>query len=324
MPNLYVCEQGATVRKKGRELKIEKNGELLLKVEVHRLDTVVLYGNVQFSTQVLQVLMREGIEVALLSRSGKLYGQVTPPAPKNILLRQNQFSKFDIVDFCLMQSRKLVHAKLRNSAEFLKQLNWNRRDIDLREHIEDIAKQQKMVDSATSIASLNGIEGNAARIYFRGYAEGFLDKSLFRGRSRRPPKDEANALMSFGYVLLASIVQSQLDAVGFDPYLGFYHQRSYGRQSLALDMMEVFRSWIVDRFVLRAFNLGIFQKGDFDRNPSDGARLKDYALKKFFFRWDEHLDTCGFRSILNKQVDSLTNVCKGRSRFPDYHLFGAR
>ncbi len=324
MANLFIAEQGAMMRKSGRRILIEKDGQELVEIELHRLDTAVLYGNIQFSTQTLKALMRSGVEVALLSQSGKLYGQVTPPAAKNILLRKKQFDAFGSQDFCLAQSKKLMEAKFHNSLNLMKQLRWNNNSLDVSESIGSMKRQLKLVDSADSSASLNGIEGYFAKAYFKGYGTAFKDKFLFNGRTRRPPKDQANSLLSFGYVLLGSIIQAHLDAVGFDPYLGFYHKTSYGRPSLGLDMLETFRAPIVDRFVLKMFNLGVFKQSDFEASTRNGYRLNENALRRFFARWDEHIETVGFRGLLRTQCDSLAKVCKGELERPEYYLFSAR
>ncbi len=117
MANLYITEQGAYLRKTGKRLFLEKEGRKLADIDVHRVDCVLIYGNIQFSTQAVKMLLKNGVELALLSESGKIYGQLTPPVPKNIILRTNQFRLFNDKDFRLEQSKYILKAKLENSAK---------------------------------------------------------------------------------------------------------------------------------------------------------------------------------------------------------------
>ena len=180
------------------------------------------------------------------------------------------------------------------------------------------------MDGAETLDSLNGVEGSAAHFYFQAFplllkAEG-ID---FPGRKRRPPPDPVNAILSFGYTLLTSRIQSILDASGFDPYLGFLHRVDYGRPSLALDLLEPFRAPLVDRFAVRLFNLKILKPDDFDTTETSGARLKHDAMKRFFLQWEKQLTTFEFSKHLKIQTDSLANVLKDNREFPEHYRFKA-
>jgi CRISPR-associated protein Cas1 len=324
MASLYLTEQGAILRKAGNCLVVEKNNVQLLEVEIQRLDTVVLFGNIHFTTQAARLLLENGIEMALLSESGHLFGQLTPPTGKNIVLRQKQFLLFSNSGVCLDQSKLLVEAKIQNSLSVLKQFTWNEKDLDLNREMADLGKAMDEIAPAPDAGVLNGIEGNAAKIYFGGFGKVFREPFLFNGRSKRPPLDPANALMSFGYVLLGSLIQAHLDAVGFDPFMGFYHDLSYGRPSLALDLLEVFRAPIIDRFVVKCFNLKIFKADDFSQSETDGFRLSPPALKRFFTRWNEHLRQQDFGGILQEQIESLRKFCMAETELPVYYRFRAQ
>jgi len=319
-----LTEQGAYLRKAGNQIIVEKKGETLIKISAHRVNNVLLYGNIQFTTQALKLLLNHGVELALLTQSGKIFGQFTPPLSKNILLRMSQFKLFSDDSICHKQAKRLLEAKLDNSKEVLKQFVWNKRDIDLSNQIRQIEKQIGSIEKQNSQAALNGVEGIAASAYFNAFRSVFIDQSVFNKRSKRPPKDPSNALLSFCYVLLGFLIQSHLNAVGFDPYLGFYHKTAYGRPSLAIDIVEVFRAPIVDRFVVRLFNLGIMKKDDFQPSEDGGFRLDSNGIKKFFKQWDEHIKSSGFMNILRTQVDTLREVCLEKKEYPDYYTFKAQ
>ncbi|PKK82047.1 MAG: CRISPR-associated endonuclease Cas1 [candidate division Zixibacteria bacterium HGW-Zixibacteria-1] len=323
MSVLYVVEQGAVLRKTGKRIIVEKDGSQLAEVEVNRLEAVLIYGNIQFTTQVARLLLENGIEMALLSESGKLYGQLTPPMGKNVHLRQNQYLMLADGQILLNQAKLLVKTKIENSREVLKQFSYNNRQLVLSAETAELSRFYGLVDAAGSLSELNGIEGSAARVYFGGFGKSLKTTSGFAGRTKRPPRDPVNALLSFGYVLLNSIIQSSLDGCGFDPYLGIYHKIYYGRPSLALDLLEIFRAPVVDRFVNRVFNLGIFKNEDFQMTVQEGCRLNNQALKKFFINWEKYLTRIEFRDSLEKQINSLRYYFMNRTAFPEYYLFKA-
>ena len=141
----------------------------------------------------------------------------------------------------------------------------------------------------------------------------------FTGRTRRPPKDPVNAVLSFGYVIVGAEIQSLLDGVGFDPFLGFYHQTSYGRPGLALDLLEEFRHCLVDRLALSLFNMGILNENDFYNPPNGGVYLNTAGKSKFFRQYEKMLGQLtaptdtegtkkGFRSLFQKQINALNKT----------------
>ena len=185
--------------------------------------------------------------------------------------------------------------------------------------------------SADDRGMLMGIEGDAARRYFQALGKGFSGPIGFFGRQKRPPPDPANALLSFGYVLLANLIAPLLEARGFDPYLGMLHTVRSGRPSLALDMMEEFRHPVVDRFVLRTCNRRQFSPEDFDKVDGKGVRLKKEGLRRYFREWETYIDdpmagTKADQSILRTvqiQADRLAAHVRGTERYqPLRNLIG--
>lgn len=324
MPTLYLSEQGSVLHKRGDTLVVTKEGVQLLEVECHRVDTVLIFGNVQFSTQAVVEMLEHNIEFALLSMDGKLRGQLTPPLPKNILLRVAQYERIQEENFVIQQAREVVRVKIENSLEVLKQADWHNPLSDYSSARRGLEESMGKIETVERLEELNGLEGAVARHYFQAFpillkAEGIQ----FQGRVRRPPTDPVNAILSFGYTLLGSRIQSLLDASGFDPYLGFMHQVDYGRPSLALDLLEVFRAPVVDRATIRLFNLKILKAGDFTEEPDKGLRLNRESLKKFFTEWEKTLTKMDFHGILKRQIDSLAAMFKGEREYPDYYRFRA-
>lgn len=150
----------------------------------------------------------------------------------------------------------------------------------------------------------------------------------FTGRNRRPPRDPLNALLSFGYVLVGSEIQSLLDAMGFDPYLGFFHKIDYGRPSLALDLVEEFRAPLVDRFSLRLLNLGILSAEDFTRTPEGGMVLEREALKRYFAAYEKELTheialpegAQSYRDLFRRQAQRLAGALTAGETYVPFQL----
>jgi CRISPR-associated protein Cas1 len=303
--SLYIIEQGASLKKEGLEIIVEKDSKVLSAIETHRLDSILLFGNIQVTTQALRLLLEEGIQLAFLRQSGYLYGIVTPPISKNVVLRLEQYRAVQDPLTRLILSKVLVTAKLKNTLETLRQYLWNSPKPKLKDAAVSIQEMICSIQKSPTLSAISGIEGMAARTYFEAYATVFKEASIFHSRSKRPPLDPGNALLSLGYTLLAFRIQSHLNASGFDPYLGFYHRIDYGRPALSLDMLEPFRAPVVDRFVTRMFNLGVIKNDDFTSSPEEGYRLTPTALKRFFSHWEEQLSHTGFLENLNCQVDSL-------------------
>ena len=291
MTNLYLTEQGCAIRKTGKRLIVEKEGQELLEIECFKLDTLFLFGNIQITTQAITQILANNIELAFLTLSGRLKGQITPPMPKNVLLRMAQYEKSRDQQLTLALARTLVAAKIENGRRFLARHHRNKPEVgfdQIARHLEDDLAKVRKVESQ---ASLLGLEGGSARTYFRGVALACTGSMPFSGRKRRPPPDPVNALLSFGYTLVAAEITSLLDAMGFDPYIGMFHQPRYGRTSLALDLLEEFRVDAVDRLVLNLVNRNILSRRHFQDRTAEGKgfRLTREGLKIFFSAYERHL-----------------------------------
>lgn len=319
---LYVQSAGARVGKRGDELVIELRDGSKETARIGDTSHVALFGNVQISTQALQELCARGITVSYLSTGGWLYGITRGMDHKNVELRRVQFAAASDPRRCLALARRFVTVKIKNCRTMV------RRNADpAPEHT--VEKLRELCDAAGSVPSLDsllGIEGTAARLYFSSFgamlrvADGDRMSFDFDGRNRRPPRDPINALLSFGYALLAKDVAVTLLAVGFDPYLGFYHQPRYGRPALALDVMEEFRPLIVDSVVLTALNTGAIKKGDFIRRGGAVA-LTSSGRAAFLRAYERRMDELVTHPVFGYRI-SYRRVLEVQARLLARHLSG--
>lgn len=331
MSNLYLTEQGSILRKKGDRLIVEKEQQVLLDVECFKMDAVLIFGNVQVTTQALHKLFQHGIELAILTRSGKLIGQITSPATKNIELRMKQFQKYEDEAFKLKFSRNIVAGKIRNSLQLLRSFSYNHPEIGLKEEMESLQRAEHEVSQQTTLQGLNGAEGMAARFYFNGFGKMLLGDFSFDGRRKHPAPDPVNALLSLGYTMVFNEISSLLDGMGFDPYLGYYHQIDYGRASLASDLLEEFRAPVADRFALKLINNRVLSAEDFYSNPKgEGIYLTRTAMKRYFAEYEDFMnhefihpetkENAFLRRCFRIQIEKLASCIKGEGEYLPFRL----
>lgn len=338
---LYLNTQGLYVGKSGQVLKIKEKEKVIQEVRLMEICQLNLFGNIQVTTQTIQALCEAEIPIAYFSMGGWFYGLTQGLGVKNISMRREQFRLSDVPGFCLRLARSLVAGKIRNQRTLLQ-----------RNHIEPPPGALAMLkalcdqaDHAENQQELLGIEGNAARVYFENFAgmlklndESHGDRAAaaefpfdFVHRNRRPPRDPVNALLSLAYSVLAKDLTIICQAVGFDPYLGFYHQPRFGRASLGLDLMEPFRPLIADSAVLSAINTRMITSRDFVR-AGDSVALKPEGRKAFFRAYEQRMDTLvthplfgyrvNYRRILEIQARLLARVLTGE--IANYPVFVTR
>jgi len=293
---LYLQEPGSFVGKRSEHLVIKKDGKELNRVPMHAIRQVVVFGNVQLSTQALETLVANDIPIVYLTGYGRFIGTFAPAPTKNVSLREVQFRRFDDPTTCLSLAKEVVRAKLTNQRTLLMR---SLRGDEARGSHEPAAKglwdMLRGIDDAASLESLLGMEGQGAALYFGEFGR-FL-KPLpdgrgfdFTSRNRRPPRDPVNALLSFAYAMLAKDCFAAVCAVGFDPYRGFFHAGRHGKPSLALDLMEEFRPVIADSVVLTLINNEILAKSDF-LIWRDACQLTDSGRKAFFTAYEQRKTT---------------------------------
>lgn len=317
---LYIQEQGAYVGKKGATLVIRKAGEELATARLKDVSQLVLCGNVQVSTQTVHQLCEASIPVVYLSTGQWFYGVTAGLALKNAFDRAAQFQAVQDPATCLAFARQLVIDKGINQRTLLRR-NGQPTDAALR----DMAELISSAGEAPSIASLLGIEGSIARLYFQHFATFFKSRDLptqwdFNGRNRRPPRDPVNAMLSFVYALLVKECTVALLGEGLEPHWGLYHQPRHGRPALALDIMEPLRPLIADSAVITAVNTGMIRARHFNQGGS-ACLLHPAGRKAMIQAFEARLDQlvthpafdyrCSWRSAIRLHARLLARYFRG-------------
>lgn len=290
---LYVQQFNAKLARKGDVLEVSKDDKLLASARIAEVSQVVLMGNVYVTTPCLQTLMERQIPVTWHSFGGWFYGHSLGHGHKNVELRTAQYKASFDPAHCLRIARGVVAAKIANCRTLLRR-NWKPEEKPERA-LQDMKRLLEQARRCDTLESLLGIEGQAAAIYFANFRELIVrgdDASFafdFTTRNRRPPTDAVNAMLSLAYALLARGLTVTLQAVGFDPFRGFYHQPRYGRPALALDLMEPFRPLLADSCVLNAINNGEVRPADFI-SAAGSVNLHPDGRKRFIAGFERRLD----------------------------------
>lgn len=329
MSFLYITEQGAVLRKCGQRYVIEKAGTTILDIQDFKLDAILIFGNISLTTPALSELLRDGIEVAFLTRSGRLKGQLTPIKAKNIPLRMKQYELYHIPEFRLGLAKAILRSKISNQLILIRRFAYNHPEVDIGQESHELERCVLRLERQANISTLLGLEGQAARAFFAAYSKALLKRMEFPGRRRRPPTDPVNSLLSFGYTLVLNEISSLLDGMGFDPYIGFLHGISYGRPSLALDLLEEFRSPVVDRLTLTLVNKGILRTEDFSKDiQSGGLYLKRDGMRTYFEYYEKFLnqefshyqtdESVTFRKCFRIQAEKLAKAITKRAEYQPF------
>lgn len=292
---LYVLAPNAYAHLENNTVRVDVDREKRLQVPLHHLSGIVVFGNVLISPALMHRLADEGKSLVLLEESGRFKARLEGPVSGNILLRQAQHQQAVDKSFTLEFARACVAGKLKNSRAVL--MRGARESADQEEAkllsraADDLAASLRATKEAFDLETLRGIEGEAARSYFN--ALNLIVKpqmrSIFQlnGRTRRPPLDRFNALISFLYALLMNDCRSALESVGLDPQLGFLHAVRPGRAALALDLQEEFRSVLADRLALTLVNRVQLTAEDFETRPGGAVLLNDTGRRKVVCAWQK-------------------------------------
>ena len=329
---LYVQAAGARVGKSGDEFVVTPREGPKQTARLGQTSQVALFGQVQISTQAIEAALGRHIPICYFSFGGWFYGMTTGLWHKNVELRRLQFRAAESPVASLALARAFVATKIRNCRTFLRR---NAEDVPVQaiDMLRRLAEDSEQCDCAESLL---GIEGTAARVYFEHFPRLLKrpddDGNLafdFAGRNRRPPRDPVNALLSLAYSLLAKDFTVVLQAVGFDPFLGFYHRPRYGRPALALDLMEEFRPLVADSIVLNAINTGVVQRDDFV-GRGGAVFLSDSGRGRFMHVYERRMDELvthpvfgyriSYRRVLEVQARLLARFLGGEiPEYPGFH-----
>jgi CRISPR-associated protein Cas1 len=283
---LFVTTQGAYLNKEGEAVKVQVGSETRLRVPVHTLGGIVCFGRVSCSPYLLGLCGERGVAVSFMTENGRFLARVSGYTPGNVLLRRAQYRRADDLEAAAAVARPMVAAKIANARTVLLRSLRDHPDTGdpgaLRDAAAALDRGIGAAQTVPGLDAIRGVEGEAARAYF-----GVFDHLLtaqkaefaFHERSRRPPLDNVNALLSFLYAMLAHDARAACEAAGLDPAVGFLHRDRAGRPGLALDLMEEFRAFLADRLALSLINRQQVRAAGFVRAPSGGVQM-DEATRK--------------------------------------------
>ncbi|WP_417908719.1 type I-C CRISPR-associated endonuclease Cas1c [Candidatus Electronema sp. PJ] len=283
---LFVTTQGAYLAKDGETVAVRLEGETKLRLPVHTLGGIVCFGNVGCSPFLLGFCGENNVAVSFLDEQGRFLARVVGPVSGNVLLRREQYRRADDLAFSAQMARAFLSGKVGGSRNVLLRVlrdHGDKVDVEqIKQATDRLGASLRRLQEELDLDAVRGVEGDAAHVYFQHFDHLILrnkEEFFFRERSRRPPLDRVNCLLSFLYTLVMHDVRSALECVGLDPAVGFLHRDRPGRPGLALDMMEEFRP-LADRLALSLINLGQLRPKDFVLSESGGVRMKDEARKE--------------------------------------------
>ena len=326
---LYVTEQGAKIGIRGGRVRVTRHNKEIQQVRAIDISQISVFGNVQLTSQLMRAAFSRQIPVCWFSYGGWFQGIAEGLPSKHVELRRRQAAI--AAQAGLPVARRLVEGKIRNCRTFLRR---NSR-ADTGPVIAQLKRLADQATSATSVESLLGIEGTAARLYFGRFAGMLKNDELgtfdVNGRNRRPPRDPVNCLLSYAYSLLVKDLTATVIGIGFDPYLGFYHRPRFGRPALALDLAEEFRPLIADSVVVNVINNGEIRSTGFTVR-AQGVALNQQARRSFLAAYERRLDhqithptykyRITYRRVLEVQARMLGAYLLGE--IPDYIPFMTR
>lgn len=301
MPSLILSGDTLRVTRLSERLEIvrrvpDENGEHheTTQVPLFDIDRVVLVGQPSVSMPALTCLIDRGIPCFFVTRHGRWRGTLTPDNNLNAARRIRQYEQGTDPDFSLKVSRALIHAKIRNCRRVLQRLSANRNATGEAEYEQTMQTLKQYADAAVEAETVDiarGLEGIAAALYFRRLGDCFPEHIPFTTRSRRPPRDAANALLSFGYTVLMSEVEGAIRSHGLDAAIGNLHTDRTNTPSLALDLMEPLRPAVVDLLVLNIVNhLMVKTDGEFEMHDDGGVYLNESGRKSFFLAYEQAMN----------------------------------
>ena len=320
---LYVNRQGAVLGIRNEALIVRSMGEILDVVPMASLQSVVLFGNIQVSTQAMHKLLSMGIDLIFLSQKGKWRGRLVGPKPRNVFLLLAQYEATKNIEFRLEWAKNIVFTKILAEQMAAKWLDDSRdvweweftlqhmqpggmvfQTFEQGIHHRDEDHLPEKIKWATTMQEIMGIEGIEAQKYFSQWDRWLTGSGFeFGHRSRRPAKNPVNALLNLGYMMMLSEVERALLIHGFEPMLGLMHGVSYGRNSLALDVLELFRTFPIETLVLKLIKSETITPYHFDTHSSGEVRLSDSGWALWLKAYEENLQA--YRPYILKVMSML-------------------
>lgn len=294
---LFITLEGSYLRKDGAAIEIRHEGETKLRVPLHNLDGIACFGwDISASASLMAACAEADVSLSFHNPHGKFLASANGFTSGNILLRREQYRRADHEPASLAIAANMIAAKLANTRHVLMRAARDHggkspdRAAALIDSAGFLSVRIALIPRATTLDALRGIEGDSAAAYFATFPHLLTNHDpaiIMRGRSRRPPLDPVNALLSFLYVLLSHDCRSALESCGLDPQCGFLHRDRPGRASLALDLMEELRAFLADRTALSLLNRQQITLKDFEIKENGAVLLKEDSRKKVLVAWQE-------------------------------------
>jgi CRISPR-associated protein Cas1 len=290
LETLYILTPESYVYHRNENLCVSIGGQEKASVPVHQVDSIVFFGKNTLSTSLLWFCSKNDITITFLSEHGHFQGRLCGPVSGNVLLRKRQYQRLEDPEFSQQFVRALLYCKIRNSKGVLLRAARNSKAEDVRAQLTEganmLSSMAEQLSQCGDIDAMRGLEGAAANAYFARFDQMLASPSgfQFQVRSRRPPQNEVNAVLSFLYTQLAHDISAALETVGLDPAAGFLHTLRPGRASLSLDLMEELRAPLCDRLTLTLFNKGQLSPKDFQAE-SQAVYLNDRGRKTVLTQW---------------------------------------
>ncbi|HHY65561.1 MAG TPA: type I-C CRISPR-associated endonuclease Cas1 [Clostridiaceae bacterium] len=307
---LFVSAPDRYLSLDGENVVIQAGEKEIGRVPLHNLESIVTFGYTGASPALMGACASRNISLSFMTSHGRFLARVTGEVKGNVTLRREQYRVADDPIRSIKIARNIITAKIYNSKWIIERAI---RDYPLRLDIEKLRAKSKMLSNSLHMArnaindgDLRGIEGEAASLYFSVFDNLILqqkDEFKFNGRTKRPPLDKVNAMLSFAYTMLAGMYASALETVGLDPYVGFFHRDRPGRISLALDLMEELRSVFADRFVLTIINKRIINERGFMQKENGAVYMDDKTRKDFLSAWQSKKQEIIIHPFLEEKVE---------------------
>ena len=307
---LYVTSGNRYLSLDGENVVVLEEQKEIGRIPLHNLQAIITFGYTGASPALMGACAQRNIDLSFMSGNGRFLARVTGEVKGNVTLRKQQYRISDDREASVQIARNFILGKVYNSRWILERAI---RDYAMRLDTEMIkrkslflAQSLEKIRKCESAEELLGLEGEAASVYFSAFDEMILQQKedfYFHGRNKRPPLDNVNAMLSFGYSLLAGMCGAALEAVGLDPYVGFFHTDRPGRMSLALDIMEEFSSVMVDRFVLTLINKKIVKEKYFIKKENGAVIMTDEGRKIFLSSWQSRKQETIKHPFLDEKIE---------------------
>lgn len=320
MSYLYVTEQGSTIGISDNRFQVKYKDGLIKSVPIETLEIIEIFGNVQITTQCLEMCLRKGINIIFYSTKGSYYGRLISTSHVNVQRQRLQADIGKNEIFKLAFSKRIIDAKIRNQIVIIRRYARNK-EVNIERSIDEMQYMlQKIKNKCSTIEQLMGYEGAAAKIYFKVIGKLINPEFAFDGRNRRPPLDPFNSMLSLGYSIMLNEIYGKIEGKGLNPYFGIMHRDKEKHPTLASDLMEEWRAVLIDSTVLSMLNGHELDKEDFNTNlEQPGVFLAKEGFKTYIKKLETKFRTeskylsyveysVSFRRALDLQVNQLVKA----------------